>query len=315
VTNEHDSVIEELKKHPSALISAYEAVADEVADALGPAPALRWAQQGVRIASQGPRAWEAATEYFKASPQVVQTIGFTQFERWAESGIELTAEAPVIAASFFRASPRVLPTLAPRHIAGWAGLGRGLSKGTWKSSSLAARFFDVSDELVQQVNFHELQLFVSLVQTLASRSYDLAAEALVLGQRVLPAVSEREELLDGRFQVVLDGAADDATGIEVSWTLVWLLGREGEVPLAEGYVTVAAAAAELNASLDAGNVETSDETGAAAVRARFVVDAAEGDLDGFPQLRGDPASGARVTCDIEVGTESWSGELRLEPPG
>ncbi|MCY4581931.1 MAG: hypothetical protein OXE50_03910, partial [Chloroflexi bacterium] len=195
MTNEHDSVIQELKKHPSALIAAYEAVSDEVAEALGPAPALRWAQQGVRIAAQGPRAWEAATEYFKASPQVVQTIGFTQFERWVESGIELTTEAPVIAASFFRASPRVLPTLAPRHISGWASLGRGLSRGTWKSSSLAARFFDVSDDLVQQVNFHELQLFVSLVQTLASRSYDLAAEALVLGQRVLPGVSEREELI------------------------------------------------------------------------------------------------------------------------
>ena len=98
-------------------------------------------------------------------------------------------------------------------------------------------------------------------------------------------------------------------------SLVWLLGREGAVPLTEGYVTVADDAGELNASLDAGSVEASDETGAAAVRARFVVDAAEGDLAGFPQLRGDPASGARVTCDIEVGTESWSGELRLEEPG
>ena len=130
-------------------------------------------------------------------------------------------------------------------------------------------------------------------------------------------VIEREELLDGRCQVVLDGEADsadeaDTGGVAFAVSLVWLLGREGEVPLAEGYVTVADDAAELNASLDAGNVETSDETGAAAVRARFVVDAAEGDLDGFPQLRGDPASGARVTCDIEVGTESWSGELRLE---
>ena len=130
-------------------------------------------------------------------------------------------------------------------------------------------------------------------------------------------VIEREELLDGRCQVVLDGEADsvdeaDAGGVAFAVSLVWLLGREGEVPLAEGYVTVADDAAELNASLDAGNVETSDETGAAAVRARFVVDAAEGDLDGFPQLLGDPASVARVTCDIEVGTESWSGELRLE---
>ncbi len=195
MTDEHDAIIAELGKHPSALLSAYEQAADSVAGVVGPAPALRWAQEGVRIAQQGPRAWEAATEYFKASPEVVNVIGFTQLERWVESGIELTADAPVIAASFFRASPRVLPTLAPRHIAGWASLGRKLSRGTWKSSSLAARFFDVSDDLVQQVSFHEMQLFVALVQTLANRSYDLAAEALVLGQRVLPSVSEREELI------------------------------------------------------------------------------------------------------------------------
>lgn len=195
MTTDHDSVIEQLKAHPSALISAYETASGAVAATLGPAPTLKWAQEGVRIAQQGPRAWEAATEYFKASPQVVQILGFPQFERWVESGIELTIEAPVIAASYFRASPQVLPTLAPRHISGWAALGRGLSKGTWKSSSLAARFFDVSDDLVRQVNFHEMQLFVALVQTLASRSYDLASEALVLGQRVLPSVSEREELI------------------------------------------------------------------------------------------------------------------------
>ena len=130
--------------------------------------------------------------------------------------------------------------------------------------------------------------------------------------RVSGEVIEREELLDGRCQVVLDGESEAGDGVVFAVSLVWLLGREGEIPLAEGYVTVADDAGELNASLDTGAVEASDETGAAAVRARFVVDAAEGDLGGFPQLRGDPAGGARVTCEIEVGTEAWSGELRLE---
>lgn len=131
-------------------------------------------------------------------------------------------------------------------------------------------------------------------------------------------VIEREELLDGRCQVVLDGeAAGDggAGGVVFALTLVWLLGREGEVPLAEGFVTVSGDAGELNASLDTGSVEATDETGASAVRARFVVDAAEGDLTSFPQLRGAAASGARVTCEIEVGAESWSGVLRLEVAG
>ena len=119
--------------------------------------------------------------------------------------------------------------------------------------------------------------------------------------RVSGEVIEREELLDGRCQVVLDGVADstddpDAGGVAFAVSLVWLLGREGEVPLTEGFVTVAADAGELNASLDAGGVETSDETGAAAVRARFVVDA-EGDLAGFPQAR-RPHEWRQVTCDI-----------------
>lgn len=134
--------------------------------------------------------------------------------------------------------------------------------------------------------------------------------------RVSGEVIEREELLDGRCQVVLDGESDGtddgAAGVVFAVSLVWLLGREGAIPLSEGYVTVADDAGELNASLDAGSVEASEETGAAAVRARFAVDAAEGDLTGFAQLSGDAVGGARVTCDIEVGTESWSGELRLE---
>ena len=134
--------------------------------------------------------------------------------------------------------------------------------------------------------------------------------------RVGGEVIEREELLDGRCQVVLDGEADGGggPGVAVAVSLVWLLGREGEVPLAEGFVTLADGAGELNASLDAGRVEASDETGAASVRARFAVDAAEGDLGGFPPLRGGEPRGAAVACEIEVGAESWSGELRLDGP-
>ena len=123
------------------------------------------------------------------------------------------------------------------------------------------------------------------------------------GLRVGGEVSEREELLDGRSQVVLDGAAEEAPGVEVSCTLVWLLGREGEIPLSEGYVTVVDAdRGELNASLDSGSVIAGDETGAAQVRASFAVDAVEGAL---------AAEGDRVTCDLEVGVEGWAGELRL----
>ena len=194
-TPERDHVLSELRKHPAALAEAYEAARETVEQAVGAGPALRWAEEGVRIAQQGPRAWEAAVEYFRASPEIVAVVGFSQLERWVESGIELAQDSPVVASAYFRASPEVLPTIAPRHIAGWAALGRGLSRGTWKSSNLAARFFELSGGLTQNVNFRELQLFIALVETLSNRSYDLAAEALVLGQRVLPAIAEREELI------------------------------------------------------------------------------------------------------------------------
>ena len=117
-------------------------------------------------------------------------------------------------------------------------------------------------------------------------------------------VSEREELLDGRLQLVLDG--ETADGLAVSFSLVWLLGREGATPLAEGFATLAGASSELNASLASGEVEAAAETGEASVRARFAVDAAEGGASALA------APGAILACGLEVGAESWRGELRIE---
>lgn len=118
-------------------------------------------------------------------------------------------------------------------------------------------------------------------------------------------VSEREELLDGRLQLVLDG--ETADGLAVSFSLVWLLGREGATPLAEGFATLAGAGGgELNASLASGEVEAAAETGEASVRARFAVDAAAGGA------RALAAPGAILACGLEVGAESWRGELRIE---
>lgn len=121
--------------------------------------------------------------------------------------------------------------------------------------------------------------------------------------RVRGEVTEREELLDGRFQVVLEGEADGVAGLEVTCTLVWLLGREGAVPLSEGFLTVVEAErGELNASLEAGSVSERGETGAAVVRARFLVDAVDGAL---------AVVGDGVRAELEVGVEGWSGELLL----
>jgi hypothetical protein len=49
--------------------------------------------------------------------------------------------------------------------------------------------------LIQHLEFKELESFAGLVEALSHRSYDLAAECLHLGQRVLPTVQERMEMI------------------------------------------------------------------------------------------------------------------------
>ncbi len=116
-------------------------------------------------------------------------------------------------------------------------------------------------------------------------------------------VSEREDLLDGRVRVDLDGRTDGEAG---GWTVVlsvgWRRGREGEVALDEGELTLVDGNHELFASLDTGTAEPDEETGAARIRATFAVDDSAGDW---------PEAVERIACTFEAGSEEWSGELRL----
>ena len=205
-------VYEEIRRFPSVLTTSLEAAQPEVAELVAPQQLVRWAQEGVRVARQTARAWEAAAEYYRASARVLSVLGFPQFLRWVEVGIGLSKESPTIAASFFRASPLTLPNLEPRHVTGWADMGRSLSRGTWKSSSLSARFFDISPDMLGQVSYRELQMFVALVEALSYRSYDLAAECLHLGQRILPGVQQRIELVS-LANALVEGSWREVRGV------------------------------------------------------------------------------------------------------
>ena len=200
----------ELRKFPAALQAAYEAALPIIPN-VGAVERVRWGQEGVRIARQSGRAWEPAVEYFRASPRVMSALSYPQFQRWVDSGIELSNDSPTMAAAYFRASPDVIGRLSARNLTSWGALGKGLSRGTWKSASLAARFFDASPELVAHLTFRELERFVGLVDALSYRSYDLAADCLHLGQRVLPSIEEREELIS-LASAVVDGSWREVRG-------------------------------------------------------------------------------------------------------
>ena len=135
----------ELGKLPPAVLEAYhEAVGAGQFDAFGPDEVGLWAKEGVSIGSQTIRSWEAAIEYYKVSPDVCRFLSFPSFMQWARCGTYLAQDSPTLAVAFFRSSVAIVPNLRPQYIPRWAGLGRSLYKGTWKSSTLAAKFFEVS---------------------------------------------------------------------------------------------------------------------------------------------------------------------------
>jgi len=186
----------ELAKLPPAVLEAYQEASPALESAFGPEELVLWAKEGVSIGTQTVRSWESAVEYYKVGPQVARFLSFPSFMQWARCGTYLAQDSPTLAVSFFKASASIVPNLRPQYIPRWAGLGRSLYKGTWKSSTLAAKFFEVSPELVRNLPFWDVEVFASLIEALSYKSYDVASECLVLGKDVLPAMGrEREPFL------------------------------------------------------------------------------------------------------------------------
>ena len=147
-----------------------------------------WAEDGVALAQQSLRSWESAAEYFRISAEILKRIPFASFRRWSGYGRELAAETPALATAYFRASPAALAHLSVPQVEEWAALGRQLYKGTWKSSSLASQFFEVSSELVGHITIGEMRALVRFVDALSSKSYELSAACLAVAPKVLGSV-------------------------------------------------------------------------------------------------------------------------------
>ena len=186
----------ELAKLPPAVLEAYHEANQTVAESFGEEEIGLWAKEGLTIGTQTVRSWESAIEYYRVSPEVSKFLSFPSFMQWARCGTYLAQDSPTLAVAFFKSSVAIVPNLRPQYIPRWAGLGRSLYKGTWKSSTLAAKFFEVSPDLVRNLPFWDVEVFASLIEALSYKSYDVAGECLVLGRDVLPAMGrEREPFL------------------------------------------------------------------------------------------------------------------------
>ncbi len=127
-------------------------------------------------------------------------------------------------------------------------------------------------------------------------------------------ISERTELLNGTLQLSIEGVvaagsavAGGAAPWELSASFAWRLGRDGDVPLSEGDLTLESSDGELFATLGEGVATVDPDSGAASLRATFIVDGVQGKRLADLGLRPNSA----VTAELTVDAERWSGELRL----
>jgi hypothetical protein len=188
-----EGVKESLLQFPASVVEEFERARNVMPETLTPVQAASWAQSGLEIAQQTVRSWEAAVEYYKVSPIVVGFMPFNYFSKWTECGASLCKESPTLAAAYFEASPGTMAKLRSRHIESWSNLGLSLYKGTWKSSTLACKFYASSGPLLESLTFPELERFAGFLDALSHRSYELTTECLALGQEMFPLIGEDKD--------------------------------------------------------------------------------------------------------------------------
>ena len=202
-----DSVRAMLRGYPPALLQEFEAASVHVERRLAGDALRTWAEQGLDVARESLRSWEAAAEYYRASPAVLDEIGFPRFTEWGRIGADLAAESPALGGAYFRASPRALEHLSIAQAGDWSAQGRGLYKGTWKSSSLAAQYFEVSPDLLPLLPLGQLRLLVELVDALSGHSYELASSCLAMAPRMLADLVRADRAPFLEFGIVVAGTA------------------------------------------------------------------------------------------------------------
>ena len=205
-TDPNQEIKDELAKLPPAVLEAYQEASEAMGSSFTDEEFVLWAKEGITIGTQTVRSWESAVEYYKVGPQAARALAFPSFMQWARCGTYLAQDSPTLAVAFFRASPSIVANLRPQYIPRWAGLGRSLYKGTWKSSTLSAKFFEVSPDLIRSLPFWDVEVFASLIEALSYKSYDVAVECLILGRDVLPAMGREREAFLSMTRALTDGS-------------------------------------------------------------------------------------------------------------
>ncbi len=203
----------ELEKFPGPVIERYRNALAQLSGRLAEETLLEWAAEGLDIARKTVRSWEAAAEFFDASPAVQKQLPSGQFLRWARTGAVLCNDSPSLAVAYFKASTPVMTRLRPRHIDDWATVCRALYRGTWKSSALACRLYEATPFLLETVSFEEFCRFGAFLESLSRRSYDMAGECLTGSLELFPKIAPDVDSFVALADQVTESSWRDVKGL------------------------------------------------------------------------------------------------------
>ena len=179
---------------PEPLLQAYETSLRALEPRLTPTQLEIWSRGGLDLMAISLRSWESAAEYFKAGPQLAESTPWDTYEQLAREASDLTEQSAPLAVSFLRSAPATLAQVGPNHLAQWADFGRRLYKGNWKSSSLAAQFYDAGPELFGTIRPSHASRLVLFLDELARHSYVLASACLTAAPAVLGRLENADHL-------------------------------------------------------------------------------------------------------------------------
>lgn len=194
---------ERLSGFPAPLEQHYEAALRALAPRLTPNQLQSWAETGVELTALSLRSWEAAVEYFKAGANLPEGATWDAVETLGREALQMAGESAPLAVSFLRSAPETMAVVGPSHVRQWADLGRRLYKGNWKSSSLAAQFFDLGPTVFDVLRIGQTARLVLFVDELSRHSYELASACLATAPGVLKKLDEDDRLPFIAFAVEL----------------------------------------------------------------------------------------------------------------
>lgn len=175
----------------------------------------KWAEVGINMARNCYKSWDAVSEYFKATPPVLDNLDFATLIAWADSGGKLCQIDSTLATAYFKSSPQTVSYLPAENITEWAKLGQNLYQKDWKSTALAVKFFTDSPKIVRWLSLDELKQFTQLVKSLAQKHYDMANELIDSAKGILPGIAAGE-----RKHFITLGAAIAKIGTQDTWSYI-----------------------------------------------------------------------------------------------